>query len=141
LNCEHIENYPEFPDGIAGYMLGPLLQQQAMRLGLAIQLAEFEAVRREGALLVVQMGDGVVHTKTGTQRSNASSLKTSRLVSAQRSRWRESFPISASPPIPSFCMAWCHLTRRGRSSQTCGCARPSPASWPLAIYALIPRGN
>jgi thioredoxin reductase (NADPH) len=64
LNCEHIENYPGFPDGIAGYMLGPLLQQQAMQLGLAVQLAEVEAVRREGDLHVVQTGDGVLYAKT-----------------------------------------------------------------------------
>jgi len=64
LNCEHIENYPGFPDGIAGYTLGPLLQQQAMHLGLAVQLAEVEAVRLEGELQVVQTGDGVVRVKT-----------------------------------------------------------------------------
>src|SRR4029434_7939347 len=50
LNCEHIENYPGFPEGVAGYTLGPLLQQQAMQLGLGVRLAEVEAVRLWGAL-------------------------------------------------------------------------------------------
>ena len=49
LNCEHIENYPGFPDGVAGYTLGPLLQQQAMNLGLGLHLADVEAVRLEGS--------------------------------------------------------------------------------------------
>src|SRR6185295_11435303 len=48
LNCEHIENYPGFPDGVAGYTLGPLLQQQATQLGLGVRLADVEAVRLEG---------------------------------------------------------------------------------------------
>src|SRR5919204_6473235 len=60
LNCEHIENYPGFPDGVAGYTLGPLLQQQAMQLGLSVQLADVEAVRLEGELKVLQTGNGEV---------------------------------------------------------------------------------
>ena len=60
LNCEHIENYPGFPDGVAGYTLGPLLQQQATSLGLEMQLTEVSAVRRDGEVLVLQTdgGDG-----------------------------------------------------------------------------------
>src|SRR5215813_14970137 len=58
LNCEHIENYPGFPDGVAGYTLGPLLQQQAMQLGLGVQLADVEAVQLEGEVKVLQTGDG-----------------------------------------------------------------------------------
>ena len=58
LNCEHIENYPGFPDGVAGYTLGPLFQQQAMNLGLSLQLADVEAVRLEGELKVLHTGDG-----------------------------------------------------------------------------------
>ena len=54
LNCEHIENYPGFPDGVAGYTLGPLLQQQAVQLGLGMRLAEVEAVRLEEELKVLQ---------------------------------------------------------------------------------------
>jgi thioredoxin reductase (NADPH) len=64
LNCEHIENYPGFPEGIAGYTLGPLLQQQAISLGLAMRLAEVQAVRLEGKLQVLQTDDGEVRTKT-----------------------------------------------------------------------------
>src|SRR5712692_11587129 len=48
LNCEHIENYPGFPEGIAGYSLGPLLQQQATNLGLEMKLAEVQEVRLDG---------------------------------------------------------------------------------------------
>ena len=73
LNCEHIENYPGFPDGVAGYTLGPLLQQQAMQLGLGLRLADVEAVRLEGELKVLQTGDGDVRTRaliiaTGVRR-------------------------------------------------------------------------
>ena len=63
LNCEHIENYPGFPDGVAGYTLGPLLQQQATSLGLELQLTEVSAVRRDGAALALQTDSGTFHTK------------------------------------------------------------------------------
>ncbi len=63
LNCEHIENYPGFPDGIAGYTLGPLLQQQATRLGLEMQLTEVGSVQRGDAGLVLQTDSGALHTK------------------------------------------------------------------------------
>ncbi len=63
LNCEHIENYPGFPDGVAGYTLGPLLQQQATSLGLELQLTEVSAVRRDGATLALQTDSGTFHTK------------------------------------------------------------------------------
>lgn len=54
LNCEHIENYPGFPDGVAGYSLGPLLQQHAMHLGAKVQLTDVEAVRLDGTTKVLQ---------------------------------------------------------------------------------------
>src|SRR5919204_2380733 len=58
LNCEHIENYPGFPDGVAGYTLGPLLQQQAGPLGLEGRLAEIEAGRPQGGVQGVPDGGG-----------------------------------------------------------------------------------
>jgi thioredoxin reductase (NADPH) len=63
LNCEHIENYPGFPDGVAGYTLGPLLQQQAVQLGLGMRLAEVDAVRLEEELKVLQTSDGDIRTR------------------------------------------------------------------------------
>ena len=60
LNCEHIENFPGFPDGIAGYTLGPLLQQQATAAGLEVQMGEVASVRREGALTVLETDAGDV---------------------------------------------------------------------------------
>jgi thioredoxin reductase (NADPH) len=63
LNCEHIENYPGFPEGIAGYTLGPRVQQQAMACGLMVRLMDVTAVRCEGDLHVVQTGIGDVYTR------------------------------------------------------------------------------
>lgn len=60
LNCEHITNFPGFPQGIAGYTLGPALQEQATAAGLQIAMNEVTAVRRDGDLLQVQT-DGSAH--------------------------------------------------------------------------------
>jgi thioredoxin reductase (NADPH) len=54
LNCEHIDNYPGFPDGIAGYALGPALQQQANATGAELRMSEVGAVRREGDEIAVE---------------------------------------------------------------------------------------
>lgn len=64
LNCEHIENYPGFPDGVAGYTLGPLLQQQAVKLGVKVQLAEVESVRLDGTTTILQTSTGTVQART-----------------------------------------------------------------------------
>lgn len=63
LNCEHIENYPGFPDGVAGYSLGPLLQQQAMNFGLELKLTEVASVRLEGDERVVATDAGELRAK------------------------------------------------------------------------------
>lgn len=63
LNCPHIENYPGFPDGVAGYTLGPLLQQQATNMGLEMQLAEVHNIALDGAMKVLQTDDGEVRTR------------------------------------------------------------------------------
>jgi thioredoxin reductase (NADPH) len=61
LNCEHITNFPGFPQGIAGYTLGPALQEQATAAGLQVAMNEVTAVRRDGELLQVET-DGGPHT-------------------------------------------------------------------------------
>lgn len=63
LNCEHIENYPGFPEGVAGYSLGPLLQQQATSLGAEMRLAEVHNVRLDGDTKVLQTDSGELRTK------------------------------------------------------------------------------
>ena len=63
LNCEHIENYPGFPDGIAGYSLGPLLQQQATNMGVEMKLAEVQSLRLDGDTKVLQTDDGELRAK------------------------------------------------------------------------------
>jgi thioredoxin reductase (NADPH) len=64
LNCEHITNFPGFPQGIAGYTLGPLLQEQATAAGLQMAMSEVTAVRRDGDLLLVQTDGGSHVTRT-----------------------------------------------------------------------------
>lgn len=44
VNVDRVENYPGFPDGIAGYELGPLFAQQAMDAGLEIEYGEVQAI-------------------------------------------------------------------------------------------------
>jgi thioredoxin reductase (NADPH) len=61
LNCEHITNFPGFPQGVAGYTLGPLLQEQATAAGLQIAMNEVTAVRRDGDFLRVET-DASAHT-------------------------------------------------------------------------------
>ena len=64
LNCEHITNFPGFPQGVAGYTLGPLLQEQATAAGLEIAMNEVTAVRRDGDLLQVETDGGAHTTRT-----------------------------------------------------------------------------
>ncbi|WJR78223.1 FAD-dependent oxidoreductase [Bradyrhizobium sp. NP1] len=46
---ENVQNFPGFPDGIAGYELGPLLQQQAEAAGALMQLDTVSAIAADGA--------------------------------------------------------------------------------------------
>jgi thioredoxin reductase (NADPH) len=42
LNVEQIEDFPGFPDGIAGFELGPIVQEQAEKHGAVMRMAELE---------------------------------------------------------------------------------------------------
>jgi thioredoxin reductase (NADPH) len=58
---EAIRNFPGFPDGIAGYELGPLLQQQAEAAGALVQLDSVSAITPEGdAYRVICAEDEIV---------------------------------------------------------------------------------
>ncbi len=44
-NAELIENFPGFPNGVPGAELGPLIQEQAMKFGMAMEMAEVSAIK------------------------------------------------------------------------------------------------
>ena len=57
INLERIENFPGFPQGIAGYELGPATQEQAMNAGVEVLMDTVESVSAEGDFLRVA-GEG-----------------------------------------------------------------------------------
>jgi thioredoxin reductase (NADPH) len=58
---EKVRNFPGFRDGIAGYELGPLLQQQAEEVGAVFQLDSVSAiVADDGAYRVICAGEEIV---------------------------------------------------------------------------------
>lgn len=48
VNVERIEDFPGFPEGVAGFDLGPMLQEQAAMAGANFELAEVESIERNG---------------------------------------------------------------------------------------------
>ena len=48
VNVERIEDFPGFPEGVAGFDLGPMLQEQAATAGATFELAEVESIQRIG---------------------------------------------------------------------------------------------
>ncbi|HLF77402.1 MAG TPA: FAD-dependent oxidoreductase [Dehalococcoidia bacterium] len=54
LNVEKIENLPGFPEGIAGYDLGPIVQEQAEAAGAEFYLDSVESLDLEGVLRIVR---------------------------------------------------------------------------------------
>jgi thioredoxin reductase (NADPH) len=53
-NAERIENFPGFPQGIAGHELGPLLHQQAEAAGAEFVLDTVQALEIDGAHRIVR---------------------------------------------------------------------------------------
>jgi thioredoxin reductase (NADPH) len=54
INADRIENFPGFPQGIAGHELGPLLHEQAEAAGAELMLDTVEAIELAGAHRVVR---------------------------------------------------------------------------------------
>jgi thioredoxin reductase (NADPH) len=55
--AERIENFPGFPQGIAGHELGPLLHEQAEAAGVEFMLDTIESIVPEGGRFLVRGGD------------------------------------------------------------------------------------
>jgi len=63
INIEKIENFPGFPQGIAGAELAPAVQEQAMNAGAEFIMAEATGVSREGNYKVIATDAGEYRAK------------------------------------------------------------------------------
>lgn len=71
LNVERIENMPGFPDGIAGFDLGPIVQEQAAAAGAEFAMDTVTAIEPAGETFVVRcegedLGASTVIIATGS---------------------------------------------------------------------------
>ncbi len=63
INLEKIENFPGFPEGIAGAELGPAMQEQTMNAGVDFIMDEATAISRDGDYKVAVGGEGEYRAK------------------------------------------------------------------------------
>lgn len=63
LNVERIDNFPGFPHGVAGYDLGPLVQEQAENAGAEFILDTVTALEVAAGTRVLRCESGSVSTK------------------------------------------------------------------------------
>ena len=63
LSIERIDGVPGFPEGIAGYELCPMLQEQAADDGAEIRMADLEGLERAGEDWRLQTSDGEVQAR------------------------------------------------------------------------------
>lgn len=61
---DKVDNYPGFPDGIAGLTLAEQLQKQAERFGAEIEFGEVSAIKDNGATKTVTVDGQDVETRT-----------------------------------------------------------------------------
>jgi len=61
---DRVEDFPGFLDGVAGYELGPTIQEQAANAGAEFQMAEAQSLEARGGGWLVATGDGEIETKS-----------------------------------------------------------------------------
>src|SRR5262245_61751134 len=72
LNSERVEDFPGFPDGLAGFELGPRLQQHATAAGVVFDLSQVRGLKQheDDWVLVTDSGEivaGAVIVATGSR--------------------------------------------------------------------------
>ena len=63
ISIERIDGYPGFPDGIPGYDLGPIIQEQAVGAGAEFAASEATALHAEDGRWRVSTGEGDVQAR------------------------------------------------------------------------------
>ena len=63
VNVESIEDFPGFPNGVPGYELGPLMQEQAAKYGAEFQMAEVESIEAVESYWQVNTAEGIYRAK------------------------------------------------------------------------------
>jgi thioredoxin reductase (NADPH) len=64
LNVERIEDFPGFPDGIAGFELGPVVQEQAEQAGAVVCMAELDRLEHVDDVWVGSGGGDCFRART-----------------------------------------------------------------------------
>ena len=64
LLTSHIENFPGFPGGIAGFEFADLLNQQVKDFGLKIEYRSVDSITSGDELLTIQTGEGPILSRT-----------------------------------------------------------------------------
>lgn len=72
---DNVENYPGFEEGIAGFMLGEKMKQQAERFGVETKLTEVLSLELPDPVKKVKTSDGVLYAKTIVLATGASPRK------------------------------------------------------------------
>src|SRR6186997_1022206 len=75
LNVEKIENFPGFPDGIAGFDLGPLGMDQAAQAGAEFLMDAVSSLTIDGDRRIVQCASAAVESRA-LILANGSTLRT-----------------------------------------------------------------
>jgi thioredoxin reductase (NADPH) len=61
VNVEKIENYPGFPEGVAGFDLGPMVQEQAEAAGAEFIMDTAEALQIDGDVRIIRCAEEELH--------------------------------------------------------------------------------
>jgi thioredoxin reductase (NADPH) len=62
INVERVEDFPGFPEGVPGFDLGPMAQEQAEQHGARFRLAEVDALEPDGPAWRVVVGPEAIRT-------------------------------------------------------------------------------
>ncbi|MCX7994605.1 MAG: thioredoxin-disulfide reductase [candidate division WOR-3 bacterium] len=59
-----IENYPGFPDGVAGHYLGELMKKQCLKFGVEILNGEAKGIIKEGDVFYTRLENDTIRSRT-----------------------------------------------------------------------------